>query len=222
MSLALAGLWFSQCEGVGHLLERSLSPPPALSPQRLAELRQSIANHRPVVVVLGGGAIPLAPEYGEALLSPLSMQRLHYGLWLGRQLQASMMFSGGAGLAQPEGPAEALIAQRIAQRDYGRTIRWVESQSQDTRGNARLTLQMLKDEGISDVIIVTHGWHMLRAMRSFQQEAARTGFSARIVPAPMGMGSENQGMIYQWLPTPDGARRVSKALREMLGLLAGA
>jgi uncharacterized SAM-binding protein YcdF (DUF218 family) len=223
MVLALSGLWLCQTQGLGRLIERELSVAPALSPSRVAEIRRNLPVGKVAVVILGSGANLLAPEYGEAHLAPTSMERLHYGLWLSRQLQLPVLFSGGAGHAQPDGPREAQVAARIAARDYGRTLRWLEGESHDTRDNARRSVQMLKDDGITQVVLVTHGWHMRRSQRAFEQEAVRQGVNLQIQPAPMGMPARSEAVTaLHWLPSPDGYRRVHQALREYIGLLAGA
>jgi len=220
---SVLALWLSCCAGVGMALERwVLRTPPALSEARIAALRQEPASRKPVVLILGGGRESLAPEYREAHLSPRSMQRLHYGLWLGRQLNAPVMFSGGTGLAQAPGPAEADIAARIAERDYGRRLRWIENGSRDTRENASASLNLLADQGITDVILVTHGWHMTRAMRAFADSARRNGQPMQVIPAPMGLGSMVDRPAMNWLPTQEGFAHVRLALREALGLLFGA
>lgn len=220
--LAVLGLWLSHCEAVGYWLERRLQPPPALATSQLPELRRALASRNPVVLVLGGGVQALAPEYGEANLSDRSLQRLHYGLWLGRQLQAPVMVSGGNGRAQAGGPAEAAVAGRIAARDYARPLKWLESASGDTRENARMTLRHLKPEGITDLLLVTHGVHMPRALRAFEQEAHRTGFRGRLIPAPMGLAAPQASWVTQWMPSADGFTRVHEAMHEIVGLLAGA
>ena len=222
MLVAMIGIWFSTCSITGQWLERQWTPTVAMSPAQVNDWRRSLAGRKPLVLVLGGGTQRLAPEYGESHLTPDSMARLHYGLWLGRQLQAPVMMSGGTGRAQASGPAEADVAARIAIRDYGRTLRWLENTSADTRDNARKSLQLLRNEGITEVFVVSHGGHMRRAMRAFNEEAAKSGFAARIVPAPMGMAVADGPTWLQWLPSPDGYRRVHQSLREMLGLLAGA
>ena len=124
---SVLALWFSQCQVTGALLEGPLTSTPSLSMQRIAELRRAGADGRTAVVVLGGGARPLASEYGESHLDNNSMERLHYGLWLSRQLAVPALFSGGTGWAQQDTPAEASIAARIASRDYGRNLRWASS-----------------------------------------------------------------------------------------------
>ena len=220
---SVLALWFSQCQVTGALLEGPLTSTPSLSMQRIAELRRAGADGRAAVVVLGGGARPLASEYGESHLDNNSMERLHYGLWLSRQLAVPALFSGGTGWAQQDTPAEASIAARIASRDYGRNLRWVEADSKDTRGNARLSLPLLQKDGITQVVLVTHGWHMRRALRAFDEEAQRMGMALRVVPAPMGLVADRHlSVLQRWVPSTDGHRRVRQALREWIGLAAGA
>ena len=220
---AVVALWFSQCQVTGALLERQLSATPSLSMPHVAELRRTAGDGKTAIVVLGGGARALAPEYGESHLENISLERLHYGLWLARQLQAPLLFSGGTGRAQPGTPAEATVAARIASRDHGRNLRWVEAESHDTRGNARLSLPLLQKDGVTQVLLVTHGWHMRRALRAFQEEAANIRMDAGFVPAPMGLVTDRHLTVLQrWFPSAVGNQRVRQALREWIGLAAGA
>ncbi|NRF70896.1 YdcF family protein [Aquincola sp. S2] len=220
--LALILLWFSCTMVLGSALERwLLNPPPALTEARIAALKPAAAR-RLAVVVLGGGRERLAPEYGEAHLAPRSMQRLHYGLWLARRLDAPLMFSGGTGLAQSEGAAEADIAARIAERDYGRKLRWTENGSRDTRENAAAGLSMLAGAGITEVVLVTHDWHMRRAQRAFVEAAQRNRHAVQITAAPMGGALSDDRPVLRWLPSAEGFAQVRHVLREALGLLMGA
>jgi uncharacterized SAM-binding protein YcdF (DUF218 family) len=221
---SLLSMWFSQCEAVGGWMESQLAAPyPAVSPQMLAEWQHTLAGQRPVIVVLGGGREALAPEYGTADLDGRSLQRLRYGLWLARQLhQVPVLFSGGAGLAARDGASEAEIARRVAERDFGQRLRWLETESRDTRENARYSLNQLKREGVTDVLLVTHGWHMRRALRAFEDETQRQGLALRILPAPMGLAAPDTEVWRQWLPSAEGQVRVQRSLREHLGRWFGA
>ena len=158
--------------------------------------------------MLGGGREAMAPEYGLANLNHLSLQRLHYGMWLSRQTGAPMLFSGGVGHADNMGVSEAEIAARIAEKDYGRPLTWTETESRDTRENAVRSVAMLKPAGVTDLVLVTHGFHMPRAMRAFQVEAQRAGSPIRVWPAPMGLAQPSERAVFHWLPTNDGFQRV--------------
>ncbi len=220
---AVLGLWFSHCQVTGELLERALATAPTLSTQRLAELRRGAADNRTAIVVLAAGTRPLASEYGESHPSAASIERLQYALWLARQVPAPLMVAGGARWDQPDGPADATVLARFASRDLARPVRWVESESHDTRGMARIGLQLLQRDGIGRVILVTHGWHMRRALRAFAEEARQNGMPLQLVAAPMGLTADGLlPALQRWTPTVDGHQRVRQALREWIALAAGA
>jgi uncharacterized SAM-binding protein YcdF (DUF218 family) len=139
------------------LLNGLLRPPPALNSTEIAELRKS---PRTAIVVLGGGRRELAPEYGVATLTPRSIERLRYGLWLARETGLPAAFSGGIGHGAKVGATEGDIAARIAERDFGRPLRWLETSSRDTRENALRSVALLQPLGIEKIVVVTHANHM--------------------------------------------------------------
>ena len=219
------GLWLSACSGLaGALQSQLLEASPALGGARLAELKSqaAAAPNKPgiAIVVLGGGAEPYAPEYGSGSLSRESLERLRYGLWLGRQTGWPVAFSGGLGWAARAGEPEADIAARIAREDFHQPLRWVENTSRDTRENAARTLPLLKDAGVTRILLVTHGWHMQRARTVFDGAAAASGI--HIEPAPMGLAESSLLPVLDWLPSTDGFRQTRLVLREWLGLRLGA
>ena len=219
--LSVALLWLSACIGSGRVLSQlTLSIPPALSADRIAELKAQATAKRPMaIVVLGGGMEPLAPEYRVSNLQQPSMERLRYGLWLSKETGIPVAFSGGSGWAQPGATPEAQTAARIAAQDFGRPIKWVEDQSRDTRENAGRSIAMLRDAGIKQVIVVTHGWHMPRAVRAFEQAA---GSEIRVEAAPMGLAKPSESPLLTWLPSPAGYQQVHQVLRELFGRILGA
>jgi uncharacterized SAM-binding protein YcdF (DUF218 family) len=223
--VAVLGLWLASCSAVGEWLQRSLlSPPAPLDAQRVAELRRAAAAAKPAVaiVVLGGGRESRAPEYGVASLSPLALERLRFGIWLSREIGAPLAFSGGLAHAAQAGIAEAEVASDIAAREFGRPLRWVESRSRDTRENGLYTAQALREAGIKQVVLVTHGWHMPRAMRAFQQASDHDRLDWQIVAAPMGLAQRVERPTLRWMPSSEGFLLVRAVLREKIGWLLGA
>lgn len=218
--IGVAGIWLSTCAGMGQLLTRMvLHPQPALSQDAIAGLKAEVKAHQPLtIVVLGGGRDAFAPEYGQSSLRARSLERLRYGVWLARQTGASLGFSGGTGWGNGSGPTEAEVAEHIAARDYGVTLKWLENASRDTRENALRTVALLKQAGVTRAVIVTHGWHMPRALRLFE---AAAGGKIEFVAAPMGLATITQGGAVDWLPSAEGFERVRMVLREGLARLAG-
>lgn len=220
MGLSCAGLWLSACAGVGQTLTSLLlRPPPALGYTQVESLAQAARSRRDLaIVVLGGGREVFAPEYGVASLAPASLERLRYGIWLGRQTGIPVGFSGGTGWAQADGLAEAQIAARISAEEFGRPLRWTEDQSRDTRENAARMVPVLLRAGITEVVVVTHVWHMPRARRAFEEAAQGR---LKIVAAPIGLAARVDRQALLWLPSAEGFWSVRHALRERVGLWAG-
>ena len=221
---ASAGIWLSACSAVGEWMQRALlSPPLPLAAERIALLRRELAANASVaVVVLGGGREANAPEYGVASLGAPSLERLRYCIWLGRQTGAPLMFSGGLGHAAQPGASEAEVAAQIATREFGRALRWVEDRSRDTRENAQYAVTVLREHKIEHVVVVTHGWHMPRALRAFQDASARAGASWQVVPAPMGLAQRIERPTLRWVPSSEGFMLVRAVVRERIGLWLGA
>jgi uncharacterized SAM-binding protein YcdF (DUF218 family) len=217
--LGVLGLWLGCCTGAGRLIEQFvLQPPPALKPDRIQQIKADAKNK--AIVVLGGGVEAFAPEYGVSNLAVGSLERLRYGLWLSRETGVPVAFSGGMGWAQVQAMPEADVAARIAAQEFHRPLRWTGAESRDTRQNAARSVALLKRSGVTQILLVTHGWHMPRAMQAFEEAAGPAGM--RIEAAPMGLAPRIESAALDWLPSTRGFQRVHNALRESLGRLAGA
>ena len=216
--LACAGMWLTSTEAGARGLRNWLLPPTrALSASEIAELKRA---PKTAIVVLGGGRRSLAPEYGVSSLKPRSIERLRYGLWLSRETGLPVAFSGGVGHGAAPGPSEAEIAGRIAEREFGRPLRWQESESRDTRENALRTVALLHSQNIEQIVLVTEAYHMPRALRQF--ESAGAGTRLRITPAPAALPTPGRLQVGDWLPSPRAAEDVWLVLHEWLGRVAGA
>lgn len=211
--LSVTGLWLTATSGTGRFLDQfALRVPPQISTDRLAELRARAPKNDTAIVVLGAGAEPLAPEYGVTNLTGGSLERLRYAMHLSRETGLPIAFSGGVGWSQSQSGSEAEAAARIAAQDYGRPLKWTETQSRDTRENAALTIPMLKRVGITRVVLVTHGWHMPRAKKLFDEVAGPQGIT--VDAAPMGLARRVESTGLDWLPTSAGFVRVRNAIKE--------
>ncbi|MEP6876867.1 MAG: YdcF family protein [Burkholderiales bacterium] len=212
-------LWLSACIGTARALSKFvLHPPAALSADRIKELK-SQAKAPIAIMVLGGGIEPYAPEYGVSNLQYRSLERLRYGLWLGRETGLPVGFSGGVGWGQSDGTPEARIASQIAVSEFSRPLKWIEESSRDTRENAGRSVALLRKAGIKHIVLVTHGFHMPRAIAVFREAAAG---DMSIEAAPMGLAQNAEVPALSWIPTAEGTTDVRAILRELLGRAAGA
>jgi len=214
------GTWAMCTSAVGGALSNMLlMPPRALSPSEIGDLKKS---PKTAILVLGGGRQLLAPEYGLSNLSPFGMERLRFGLWLARETGLPVGFSGGVGLGSAEGASEAEIAARIAEREFGRPLKWTETLSRDTNENAARSLTMLRDAGVERIVLVTHGFHMRRALAAFERAKQRSGTAMEVTAAPMGLDAPGRLRVLDWFPSRAGFSETSVVLHEWIGRLAGA
>lgn len=128
------------------------------------------------ILVLGGDVRRGAQEYGSITLGPLSLERLRYAARLHRRTGLPILVSGGP-LREDDLSLAALMNVALAE-DFQSAARWLEDRSRNTAQNARFSAEILRRHGISTVLVVTHAWHMRRALMAFRG----TGLS--VVPVP--------------------------------------
>ncbi len=205
-AIALGGLWALSSQAVALRLADTLLPLPA--PVTPAQVRQVQA-----VVVLGGGVLPWAPEYGAAQPNAHTAARLRYGAWLVRQTGLPLAFAGGVGWsAAGTGFApEAQVAGAYLQ-ELGVPLRWADDASRDTAENASRIHALLAPAGVRRIALVTDAWHLPRAVHHFRA----AGFE--VLPAPTGLPVAQHRPLLTWLPSSEGAQLARQVLRERLGL----
>ncbi|TFZ06004.1 YdcF family protein [Ramlibacter henchirensis] len=205
-AIALAGLWLLGCHAVGMLL--SASALPQVEPVRPERLHQVQA-----IVVLGGGVLPNAPEYGVAQPSAFTLGRLRYAAMLARRTGKPLAFTGGIGWSSAGGdfPPESESAARTLQ-EFGVVPRWNDSRSRDTAENARELETLLGVQGVRRIALVTDAWHMPRAELEFR----RAGFD--VVAAPTGFAAPQTRPLLEWLPSAEGLALSRRVLREAFAL----
>lgn len=189
---------------VATTLMQPLQTYPALDPSR-------VPPGVGAIVVLSADMQGDAPEYGVDIVGPLGLERVRYGAWLYKRTQLPILVSGGRVM-----PWTAPLARQMEQTltaEFGVPVRWVEDRSIDTHENATLSAAMLKHDGISSVLLVTHAWHMRRAMLAFK--------SAGLAPvaAPTRFVRPSRPITRDFIPDASALRASYYALHEWAGLL---
>lgn len=179
----------------------------------VASLERGIAMNAPAdgaaaIVILGGD---VAHGLGGDEVGPLTLERLRAGAALHRATDLPILVTGG--ILGPGEPPLATLMARSLRDDFGTPVRWIEPRARDTRDNALLSSAMLQESGIGAALLVTHSWHMRRAMGAF----ARNGFPVHARPVRVeGRPRSSWGDL---VPRPERMTEVWFALREWLGLL---
>ena len=203
--LALASLYLFSAPAVAALLIRDLQIHPALTAARLEQITDA------AIVILGAGRSVSAPEYGADTVSDLGLARLRYGARLYRASRLPILLSGGSPYG--EEASEARLMAEVLTADFGVQPRWLEQRSRNTAENGLYTSALLAEHGIERVVVVTHAWHMRRALAAF----VRTGLE--VIPAPTGFVAApvDGAKALAWLPSAAALRMSAWAWHEHLG-----
>jgi uncharacterized SAM-binding protein YcdF (DUF218 family) len=188
---------------------------PAVSDNLLIALETGLptrppADHPPqAIVVLGAELIRAHEEKLGIRPGLLTLDRLRTAAALHRRTGLPILVTGGS--TRPNTAAIGLVMQDSLTDDFQTPPRWVEAKSADTWENAHLSADILRPEGITSVYVVTHSWHMRRAILAFQG----TGLTVTAFPTPLDDPMDLD--LYDFLPRVSGWRAGYFAIHEWVG-----
>ncbi|WP_196138818.1 YdcF family protein [Aliikangiella sp. G2MR2-5] len=210
--VSLSSLLVFSLPPVAASLIESLESYKALTSDQIRQFSKDSSAKR-AIIVLGGGRKALAPEYGDIdTVNAASLERIRYASWLSQKTQIPVLVTGGS--VNNEATSEAVLMNQVMAANFGTASRWIESKSKNTWENAQLSSQLLFNEQVEEVILVTHAWHMRRAVDNFRQQGLK------VIPAPMGFETDFSNLDRPpFIPSSRALATSSLALEERLKLL---
>ncbi len=163
------------------------------------------------IVVLGSGTYFKAPEYGGHTVSRYGLERIRYGAHMHRSTGKPLLVTGGGPLGI--GSSEAEQMKSVLENDFHVPVKWVENASNNTRENAYNSFAVLKSDGITHIALVTHAWHMPRAIREFEQ----AGF--KVIPVSTAYTTRYKTDLLAFIPTAGALLKSRLFLHEIIGML---
>ena len=204
--ISAAGLYLLSTAFMASWLAEGLE---VYRPVDAAELK---AQQTQALVVLMAGRQTLAPEFGADTIDRYRMDRLAYAARLHRESGLPIILSGGS-FRQNEISVAALGAETlISQFDIEPLA--LETESRNTWENAQNVAQILRQYELDKVAVVTHAWHMPRALHSLEQ----AGVSAIAAPTYF-IHKEGDITWDDWIPNATSFHDSAHVLHERLGLL---
>lgn len=201
--LSLTTLLILSLPITGNALLHSLETTPPITEAQLNDIQ--------AIVVIGGRMNPKAPEYGyQDTINRMSLERIRYAAYLQHLTNKPILVSGGAPIG---GKPEADAMAEILKQEFHATAIWVENSSNDTAENARYSANILKQQDITKIALVSQAWHLPRAMALFQRQGLI------VYPAPTGFSVEDTEALAQWLPKANALDKSSMAIREWIAML---
>lgn len=158
------------------------------------------------IIVLGA---ELQRGHDGAEIGPRTLERLRHGVRLHRATGLPLLVTGG--VLHPDAPPLSTLMAASLAGDFGTPPRWVEPRAANTRENAAFSVALLRAEGIEAAHVVSHGWHLPRALPLFE------GF--RALPAPLQPPQQPRFAWTDFVPRADLLGESWFMLREWAGRL---
>ena len=140
---------------VAFWLLDSLQTAPAIAPT-------ATSIEADAIVVLSGDIDCDPPEYGPDQPGFISLQRCRYAAQLSKRTGVPILISGG--VLRPDRRSAAEVLRDFVQDELHVPVRWIENRSLNTQQNIQFSKELLGKEGITRIAVVTHAWHMPRAL----------------------------------------------------------
>jgi len=197
---SFVGLWLLSTPIIADRLLDSLSPEPVMLTGADAA----------AIVILGAGNIRNSFEYAGDTVNQLTLFRLRYGATLARRFHKPILVTGGKldGGTLSEGET----MQVVLRDEFHLPARWVETRSGNTRENAQFSARILRQEGIRRIYLVSHTWHLARAIPEFEREGLI------VVPAGTGYILDRSLTPFRLIPSANALAKSYFATHEWVGL----
>ncbi len=163
----------------------------------------------PRAIVVLGAEVRHTTETPSVVVGPLSLERLAAAARLQRKTGLPVLVSGGT--LQTDTPPIADVMAESMRDDFRVPVQWREKHSLTTWENARFSADILKKEGITSVYVVTHAWHMRRALLAFR------GTGLIVTPAPTPPDRKDGPILDDFVPRVSTWKVSYFALHEWIG-----
>jgi len=162
------------------------------------------------IVILGGGIRPQAVEFGKKdTIQGHALSRLRYGAYLHHSSNLPILVSGGRTKTKT---SEAAAMADYLIKETNTPVKWMETESINTRQNAENTWDIMNKEGIKTIVLVTNSYHMRRATLEF----TKVGFN--VLQAPTIFQTNSNISIWSFLPSAGGISATNRYLHEWVGI----
>jgi len=167
------------------------------------------------IVVLSGGLDEL-PALSRTFAETSTYRRALHAAWLYRQWKPLPVLATGGRIGRaPDAKSASEVMQEIL-RNHGvpEDQIWIEEEARSTYENALYSSQILKARGISRIVLVSDGVHLLRSELCFRKQG--------LTVTDISAWNDSEGALERWydyLPTRTAIEINESCLHEWIGLI---
>ncbi len=199
-----AGLLALSTPLVSTHLTRLAGDPMLLTPEQLQRAQ--------AIVIPSAGVRRGAAEYGKDVASGMSMDRIRYGAHLARSSRLPILVTGGQVYG---GTPEAVLMREVREQEMAIPVMWVEPASRNSHENAVFSARILREAGVSRVVVVSHAVDARRFRREFELAGLDVAVAPTMVP-----GSGKVDHWVQHMPSVGSLHGSTLAIYELVAYLA--
>jgi len=171
---------------------------------------QTLSERADAIVILTAWQNEHTPEFGHPVSGLNGLSRARYGAHIHNISSLPILVSGG----NVFGDSAINLAETMAfdlETAFKVKAKWVENRSRTTAENAYYSKEMLANEGINRIILVSNAYHLKRAQQLFENQ----GFE--VIPAPTYFVSKQETSFRSFIPNAYSLNDSAIAIHEWLG-----
>ena len=117
------------------------------------------------IVILGAG-LTNSSSMQQPNLNLMLLERVRFGAFLYRKTKLPILLTGGG--SHPS-VSEAEGMKHVLEEEFHVPVAFMEEKSNSTIENAKFTFEILKENNIKSIFLVSNSWHLKRADYMFQK-----------------------------------------------------
>jgi len=119
------------------------------------------------IVILGAG-LTSSSTMQQPNLNGQLLERVRFGAYLQRKTNLPILVTGGGSYPHF---TEAEVMKQVLEEEFHAHVDFIENQSNSTAQNAKFSYEILKENNIKTIFLVSNSWHLKRADHMFQRYA---------------------------------------------------
>lgn len=123
-------------------------------------------NKKAQIIVILGAGLTNSSTMQQPNLNATLLERVRFGAYLQRKTKLPILVSGAGSHATD---TEAKVMKQVLEDEFHAHVDFVEDKSNSTKENAQFTFEILKQNNIKSIFLVSNSWHLKRADYMFEK-----------------------------------------------------
>ena len=128
--------------------------------------QNSYKNKRAELIVVLGGGLTNSSTMQQPNVNISLLKRIRFAAYLQRKTDLPMLVTGAGSHATTK---EATVMKQVLEDEFHAHVDFVEEKSNSTKENAQFTFEILKENNIKSIFLVSSSWHLKRASYMFEK-----------------------------------------------------